>query len=172
MSIKWEDRITVIKGDTGEKIVTEYLIKRGYIPYSPEPVGAHPFDRLCATPDKKHIFVAEIKSKPARTHYPDTGINISHYRDYENIQRAHNLVVFLFFVDEVSKQIYGNKLSTLVAPREIRHHGQTLKYPLQHNGIIYFPLEAMKLVGTLTDEQSEVLESLSTRNKAYIVSNN
>lgn len=167
MSIKWEKRITVIKGDTGEKIVTEYLVRRGYIPYKPEPVGAHPFDRLCATPDKKHIFIAEIKTKPARVHYPDTGIDIRHYRDYENVSKAHNLEVFIFFVDQDSKQIYGNKLSELVLERTVEHKGKQIKYPLQDRGIIYFPLVAMKRIGELSDQQCETLESLSTRNAAY-----
>lgn len=167
MSINWEDRIEVIKGNTGEQIVTEYLIKRGYIPYKPEPIGAHPFDRLCATPDKKRIFVAEIKTKPARVYYPDTGIDIRHYRDYDNIQKTHNLEVFLFFVDQDRKSIYGNKLSRLMEQREVQHSGKILLYPIQDRGIIYFPLVSMIMVGKLTDAQSETLEELSTRNKAY-----
>jgi len=168
MSINWEDRITVIKGNTGEKIVTEYLIKRGYIPYSPDAEGAHPFDRLCATPDKKKIFIAEIKTKPARTYYPDTGIDMRHYNDYDNIQSTHNLQVFLFFVDQDRKKIYGNKLSILTERKEVIYNNRLLVYPICDRGIIYFPLCSMIQVGILTEEQSCILEQLSTRNKAYI----
>lgn len=167
----WNDKISVLKGNFGESIVTEYLIDKGYIPYRPDAPGAHPFDRLCATPDKKRIFIAEIKTKPARTHYPDTGIDIRHYKDYENIKNTHNLEVFLFFVDQDRMSIYGNKLSVLSKQIEIEHNGRKIIYPLQQYGIIYFPLSLMVQVGVLTNEQGDILEKLSTRNKAYIGSN-
>ena len=61
------------KGRIGEIEVDKYLSSIGIIPYAPILSKAHPFDRLCASADKKKLFVAECKAKAARTYYPDTG---------------------------------------------------------------------------------------------------
>lgn len=163
----WNDKIEVKKGDLGEAIVNEWLIKRGYIPYTPDYSGAHPFDKLCASKDKKTIFIAEVKSKPARTHYPDTGINISNYNDYKHVAEKYNIDIYLFFVDEDKCKIYGGILSSLETPRAIIHNQKTIDYPLKHNGIIYFPLEAMNEIGNITSEQAKRLRSYSTRKGCY-----
>lgn len=165
--MEWHNMTTVKKGDIGEKIVSDWLISHGYIPYTPQAAGAHPFDKLCASRDKKTIFVAEVKSKPARTYYPDTGIDVRHYDDYKYIQSKYNIDVFLFFVDEDKRQIYGGKLSRLETQTEIIHNGKKISYPLEHRGIIYFPLSAMQIIGELTDNQAASLNQHSTRNEAY-----
>lgn len=163
----WNSKKTVQKGNIGEVIVNQWLIKNGFIPYIPMELGAHPFDRLCATRDKKTIFVAEVKAKPARIYYPDTGIDIRHYDEYSFITEKYNLDVYIFFVDEDRKEIYGNILSTLIKPRTILHLGRKIDYPLKYKGIIYFPLEAMKKIADLTDQEANDLANLSGRNSIY-----
>jgi len=60
----WQSKTTVKKGNVGEKIVNDYLIKNGYIPYSPNAEGAHPFDRLCASKrQKKRYLITRGKNK-------------------------------------------------------------------------------------------------------------
>lgn len=167
--MEWGERKTVKKGKIGEAIVKKYLVDMGYIPYSPDCDGAHPFDNLCASRDKKTIFIADSKAKPARTYYPDTGINISHYREYKDISEKHNLEVFIFFVDEDSKTIYGNFMSELEKPIEIQYGVYTYKYPMEQKGIHYWALASMKQIGFLNDKEVEELRKLSTRNSAYIV---
>ena len=165
----WLDKDTVKKGNIGEDIVRDYLIKMGYVPYEPVIGIAHPFDKLCASRDKKTIFIAEVKTKARRNKYPDTGINISHYNDYKNIQTKHNIHVFLFFVDEMLKKVYGEFLIKLEDPLKIIVNGYEINYPLRFKGIIYFPIEKMRDIGDLNKQQVADLKNLSTRSYDYEV---
>ena len=163
----WSDKSTVKKGDIGESIVDEYLRKKGFIPYAPAFDGAHPFDRLCASPDKKRIFIAETKSKPARVCYPDTGIDERHYKDYMHIYAKYFIKVYMFFVDEVAKKIYGGWLDKLDLPRQVEHKGKILLYPIVTNNIRYFPLEAMSDIAVISEDHSNNLKQHSNINPAY-----
>jgi len=163
----WQDRTEVKKGDLGEGLVDAYLLKNNIIPYHPVFDGAHPFDRLIATPDKKSLAIVDVKTKARRTYYPDTGIDNRHLKDYLFISNQHNLRVFLFFVDEFEKRIYGNYLDVLMEPRVINHNGKQINYPLNYHEITYFPLESMKNVSSLTDKESSDLKQLSQRSYDY-----
>jgi hypothetical protein len=170
--ISFEDLPTTQKGKLGEMAVANYLKSIGIVSYMPLNGLAHPFDLLCATNDKKKIFIAECKSKAARTYYPDTGINLTSYQDYKNIAVKYGIDVWLFFVDEDRKKIYGNLLSELDKPRQVPHKGILLNYPKNenYNGRIirYFPLEAMIDIIKINDELVEELKKLSARNYEYI----
>lgn len=132
--------------------------------------GAHPFDRLCAY-KKTRIFIAETKTKPRRLKYPDTGISLKHYVEYKQIERAHSLDVWLFFVDSDQAQVYGGKLRDLEMPANVEHNDAWLAYPMTYgigNGAtIYFPLCNMKVIASLTEEQVEQLKGLSGRARKY-----
>lgn len=134
-ALPWAERPEVRKGNVGESIVDEFLRAKRVIPYRPDYDGAHPFDRLCATADKKSIFVADIKTKARRKYYADTGIDLAHYGDYTHIQNKYGLRVFIFFVDEYARQIYGNWLSELERPGSYttneRNPGVDISYPLK-----------------------------------------
>jgi len=165
--MNWNDKPQVKKGNIGEDIVKQYLINNGYIPYKPDAPGAHPFDHLCASRDKRNIFIADTKSKPARIYYPDTGINLKNYKEYKYIQEKHNLNVFIFFVDEDSANIYGNFLKVLDKEISIDHNGVRLDYPRIEKNIIYFPLISMKQIGKIPEKDLSMLRAYSTRNDAY-----
>lgn len=165
--MNWQDSPRVKKGNIGERLVKEYLINKGYIPYIPDAPGAHPFDLLVASADKRNIFIADSKAKPARKYYPDTGIDLRHYKEYTTIEDKHNLNVFLFFVDEDAGNVYGNFLKRLSEPREIIHIGIPYQYPLIHKGIIYFPLVSMIQIADIPKIDVDTLREYSTRNKAY-----
>jgi hypothetical protein len=169
MSNNWNEKTEVKKGNVGESVVDTYLIKQGLIPYAPNANGAHPFDRLVASKDKKTIFIAESKAKPARVIYPDQGINVRNYEDYKRIQEKHGIDVFLFFVDEDRGTVYGNLLSVLDKPRLIHNIrvGASINYPLVEGGIRYFPLEAMEQIGPIPEEELALLRKYSTRNPQY-----
>ncbi len=163
----FHDKLTTRKGALGEQIARRHLESRGLIVYAPLTDGAHLFDFLCANKQKQSIVAAEVKTKPRRLYFPDTGVDIRHYRDYMAVQSKYGVDVFLYFVDEHERRIYGNKLTVLIASREVEHNGRRLCYPLQSGGIIYFPLCAMVDVAVLSEEDATEISALSTRSGGY-----
>lgn len=160
--MQWEDRLTVRKGNLGEQLVEKYLTSKNFVIYRPTS-GPHPFDRLVASADKKRIFIAEIKTKPSRNKYPDTGFDLRCNQDYLRICISHHMDVFVYFVDERCGWIYGNSLiENLYTPRIVHHNGMVLKYPIAAGGIIYFPLEAMEKIAQLPALECKRLADLSS----------
>ena len=137
----------------------------GYIPYRPDAEGAHPFDRLVASRDKRKVFIADAKTKPRRKYYPDTGINTKAYKEYKFIQDKYGIAVFLFFVDYDLGKVYGGFLARLSNPTDIYHKGKQIEYPLTQGNIIYFPLKNMADISVIEDTTE--LQNLSTRNERY-----
>jgi len=160
--MKWEDKTSVQKGALAEAVVDQFLIDNGWIPYVPMG-GPHPFDRLSANMKKRKIMVIEVKAKAARTHYPDTGVNVKHYEGYKRVWLYNRLPVFLAFVDEVEGAIYGEFLGILEKERTVNGN----VYPLVQKGIRYWPRSAMRTIAMLNDLQVENLKALSNRNPAY-----
>lgn len=158
--MNWANKTTVIKGDFAEDIVAKYLLEKGLIPYKPHFDGAHPFDFLCATTDKKNMVIVDSKAKAAMNYkqngYYRTGIDTKHYNEYANLGKKYNLPIWLFFVDEEIGFIYGNVLSSL-------DRNAITKYSKR-----LFILDEMKVVYQLNEEQIHFLKSNSTRNHEYI----
>lgn len=155
--IKWQDKIQVRKGNFAEKIVHEYLESKGYIVYIPQTEGGHAFDRL-AIKDKEHVIIAEIKAKAKLNNYNETGFEYRHYLEYKKISLKHNLPVFIFFVDEMLKEIYGNFLSVLEKNNRKAPWGEQ----------ILFSMNDMKRdIYKLSNEDVEYLKENSTRNYQY-----
>lgn len=165
--MKWSDRTQTQKGVAGERIAQRHLEARGFIVYQPVTDGAHLFDFLCANKKSQRLVAAEVKTKPRRQFYPDTGINVKHLQDYMAVQAHHAIEVFIYFVDEIERRIYGNKLAALIAAKQVEHNGKTLTYPLRQGDIIYFPLCSMIDVASLDEHEQEAISNLSTRNPAY-----
>ena len=140
------------KGQIGERIVDRWLIDRGFVPYHPIDGVAHPFDRLVASKDKSRLVVVEVKTKPRRYAYPDTGIDERHYQDYMNIWTRYRIPVFLAFVDEDMRKVYGATLKELVSPRG--------EYPWHYRNIVYFPLSSMRDIAPLSDDDCTKLKAL------------
>jgi len=157
----WDNKTTVIKGNIGEKLVLEFLEGKGFIVYEPATQSAHGFDKL-AVKDKKLAIIAEVKTKARMNKYEATGFNVNHYEEYKFISQKHNLPIFIFFVDEHLKSIYGNWLTEL--EKEIDG------FPLKINDgkIILFSLKNMREVAKISNEQCEELKINSTRNYEYL----
>jgi len=167
MSTNFQDKLTTQKGNIGEACVDDYLRSKNIIPYIPVFEGAHPFDRLCAKNDGSSLYIVEVKTKARRTYYPDTGINISSYEKYISISLKYGIKVFLCFVDEAEKRCYGNWIHILSETTEVDHNEKLLKYPLKDNGIIYFPLCAMKDIFFINNNTINELLEKSSRNYKY-----
>ena len=160
----WDDKVEVKKGNYGEELVDKFLEAKGFICYFPKTKGAHWFDRL-AIKDKQRVIVAESKTKARLNKYPATGFNYKQYLEYKRIYETHKIHVFIFFVDEMLKKIYGNFLTKLELPTKIGN----IEYPLRINDVVVFPLKNMVDIGELTDEDVNFLKQNSCRNYDYKV---
>lgn len=167
--VNFNDRITTKKGNLGEELIDSFLLKKNCVFYRPAVNGSHLFDRFCYKIEngKQLTFIVEIKTKPRRSAYPDTGIEIKHYDKYKNFSKQHNFQVWLFFVDEALKSVYGNELKILEQKIEVKDGNYNLSYPLISGKQIYFPMVKMKHYFKLTDEQCREIKNKSSRNKKY-----
>lgn len=151
------------KGYIGEKIVKEYLLARGLVPYVPDFDGAHPFDFLCASRDKKNMVIADAKAKARMNKKFEgsyvNGINECHFEQYSFLSNKYGLPVWLFFIDEMEKRVYGNSLNKLT-PKSF-----VIEFKVKTR---MFRLEDMKNVKELNDEEIDALRSLSQRKYEYI----
>lgn len=157
MEMNWENKTEVKKGNFAEKIIHKYLEDKGYSIYKPTTPGPHCFDRL-AIKDKKYIIIAEIKAKAKLNNYDETGIELRHYNDYKYISDLHKIPIFIFFVDEMLKEIYGNYLSILEVNSRKAPWGDQ----------ILFKMNNMKRnIYNLSENETHILKELSTRNYNY-----
>jgi len=163
--------ISFTKGYVAEQEVVAYLEKRGYRVYRAVTAGSHPFDFLAISPSNR-VYIVECKAKAARNHYPDTGIDETHYKTYKALSEDLGVEVILIFVDEKQGRVYGHRLSVLDTPRWIEHKGRVIQYPLTEqysNGvkIRYFPICAMVHLFDLAPSTQKRLMSLSNRSYDY-----
>ena len=160
--MSWNDKTTVKKGDIGEAEVVKYLSAQGYSVYKDVTNKAHPFDIFAVSLDCSHKFIADVKTKPSRMLYPDTGIDIKHYNKYLDMQKTSGLQFFLYFVDE------NNYLSELTKDIVVKlSSGKKVNYPLKQKEIIYFPIVLTRPLFTLSPEVVDSIKQFSTRNYNY-----
>lgn len=163
-NLPWHERLNVQKGDYGEELVKKIVEKSGFICYRSVTDGAHLVDFLWLN-GKKFAFAAEVKTKPKFKNYPATGFDNRHYEQYKRFSEDTGIPVFVFFVDDCLKKIYGNFLHVLDEPREYCK----MKYPgtfsRNRMTIRYYPLSAMVKIADLSDEDINILKARSMRNE-------
>lgn len=165
----FESKPQTLKGTYAEDIVREYLrLTRGYQVYRPDFPGAHVLDKFVISPTVE-VFGLDVKAKAKRKYYPDTGINVGHYRRYCKVMETVKDFI-LAFVDEEEGVCYGGFLSELNKARKIENYYplQTLEYPRVEGGIIYFPRDAMEKFFDLSEDQIKELKRLTTKKDSYL----
>jgi len=158
------------KGSFGEQAVREFLESKGYIVYQPATTDKpHAFD-MFAVRNKNEIIIAEVKTKPRRNYYLDTGIDLRHYNEYKNITEKYKFDIFLLFVDEMEEKIYGNFLSKLEKTTQIfyENKNRTIIYPLIEKDICYFPLQNMLFISKLDKNKADTIKQFSRRKYDYL----
>jgi hypothetical protein len=166
----FKNRVQTIKGEDAECMVVQFLVDQNCTVYRTHAScndRAHPIDILAMHNEKLKLFAVECKCKARRTLYPDTGIDHRHYGVYSAIQKHNGVDVYLFFIDEYMKKIYGNYLSVLDRKRIIEHNGKKIEYPKIEPRQIYFPLSAMVDIAVIPDEKADFYKSLSRRSYTY-----
>jgi hypothetical protein len=166
------DRPTTRAGTLGERIARRLLEAKNYMVYTPDELdGAHPIDIVAINKDRLVALLCDVKAKPRRVHWPDTGIDMRHWLKYQCLGITHNVRVFLIFVDWEAGEVYGGFLDELERQREVKTGKGRFWYPRTENygrsEIRYFPLAAMHKVGTLMPDEASDLKQLSRRDEAY-----
>lgn len=169
---KFTDSKNFKYGTVGEELVLDYFRKKcsNYNIYYPENNNkAHWVDFFIADKTMNKLFALEVKTKPSRIYYPDTGIEQKHFNEYQILTATYKIDVFIAFVDKDKKQIYGNYIRNLLKPVV----SKGIDYPLYENRnktggkIIYFPLTNMIIISNIPNHYTPILESLSQRNTKY-----
>jgi len=160
-----KDSLEVKSGDLGEDIVEEYFLKKGFIRLQKHEERSHGYDFMFKKNDKK--FIVEVKTKPKRVKYNDTGFDLHSYKNYKRIQNKKNIKVFNAFVDFKLKQIYGNWLDILNDNKG--DNELCSKYPIIDfdNNLVFFDLNKMIVLCELNNNQIEQLKKYSKMNKKY-----
>ena len=159
---------TTRKGDCAEQILVKMMRDGGCSVYRPSEINkAHPIDMFVVPSATMRMFAADVKAKPKRLKYPDTGIDVRHWGKYCHINTYQHTPVYLFFVDEDCGQIYGNWLEILNQQKTIIHNGGVIDYPKMEGNIIYFPMESMIHIGDIDKSDIDKLRGLSTRGYQY-----
>lgn len=164
--MSWNDKIEVKKGNLGEDIVKRWLHKKGLIVYEPVTDAPHAFDKLVSK-GKDVLVIVEVKTKPRRMYYPDTGINIKHYNEYIKVSKKYDIPVCLFFVDEYLGQIYCGYLSELSKAKRVKFKNKELTYPLKLRDIIYFYQPDMLVIHELSPKEVSEIKKYTTRKYDY-----
>lgn len=162
----WQDKIEVKKGNLGEQVVRNWLHKNDLIVYEPISDAAHGFDKLVSF-GKEKLVIVEVKTKPSRIYYPDTGIDEKIYNSYIRISKRYNLPIYIFFVDEHKGQIYYTDLIEVSKEKKVLYNNKEIKYPLLSKGIIYFYQPDMKVIYNLTEKEKKEIMKYSNRNYKY-----
>ena len=161
--IPFEELTTTKKGTLGEEIVKSFLANNGWIIYDTNYKGAHPFDFMYASPDKRKMYLADVKTKKRFDYRKKgelvTGIDTRHFKEYQHLQDAYDNDFTLFFVDELEGTVYCELISKLeVSSYEITDSQSTKTI---------FNLKDMMLVTKLTQHEVEELNRLSSGKHIY-----
>jgi len=163
----WQKKQSVKKGNVGEALIDEFLLANNIIPYSPVGDQSHDFDRVCVSKKTGDWVVVEVKTKRRRDNWDDTGVDIPIYERYAAVQKDQGVKIYIFFVDDLLKKVYGNWLDELMKPVQIEKGRKTYYWPLKWEGIMYFHLDNMIDAFDLTDQVVEKLNRLSNRSANY-----
>lgn len=147
------------KGQIGEQIVLSMLKNAGWTAMT-HVIGGRPhdFDVLAFKNGVRRAI--DIKTYPARSVYPDTGINHNHFVKYQEFSHSSDTEFWIYFVDEVAGKVYGNSLLELERPRTVRG----IQYPMTQESKTgkkrYWPTQAMITLGSIPKQTQHQLKRL------------
>lgn len=157
---EFEKLTTTQKGTYGENLVKKYLLNKGIICYKPEG-GAHDFDFLLSNRDK--MVIAEVKTKPRMfkkhpelNNWYGTGVENKSIDLYKKKSKELGIPVYLYFVDEIERRIYGNDLSIL--EKDMMDSKPSWNLPPSK----IFSLKNVETVAHIGKEDVEKIKKLST----------
>jgi len=154
---KWQSKPEVKKGNIGEQIGQELLIKWGYIIYKVINDGPHIIDFFAHKGIEKDLICLDVKTKRRMALYPRTGFNYNNFIEYKNLQIKHNLRVFILFIDDFEGYAYGQWLDKL---------GEGFKKG-SYETVIIWELAQMEIIRKLTEVEINELNKLTIERYDY-----
>lgn len=155
------------KGSIGEGIIRRLLEQKGWVVYQPSTEGAHSFDMM-AILKKKTAVAIDVKTKARMNYLPATGVDMKHFLEYRAFSIRHQMPFYIVFVDEMERKIYGNQLGVLEEKRIVNNvYYPYMMHTKQGKDIRVWPLEAMRPIAPLPDDEALYLESLNQRSYNY-----
>lgn len=125
----------------------EFIISKGYVPYSPYVDMSHPIDFIAREGAKE--WEVDVKAKSSMKYKPFTGIDL---KDYENYLTYKN-PVYLLFADPKRGEVYGQWLSLL--------HGQPNHI---YGDVVVWPLSGMTHYRWMSQMEIDALKELENSN--------
>lgn len=153
--MKWQDKTQVKKGDIGEQIVKDFLEEEGYLVYKCATKGAHPFDGMAVSKQNK-VFYFDVKTKARMNKCNCTGFNLKHYKTYIKVKEENNIDFYVYFVDDKNGKVHKADLKKLE---------NTQQYATR--SILYWDIEKMDYLFTITKDKIKLLSSFDKRNYDY-----
>lgn len=154
--------IASTKGDIGEMIIKDFLVKEGLTVYTIEDQNKpHSHDMFACDYSADTFFALDVKTKARLNKYNATGINESHYRKYLKIKNDHNMPFFIYFVDEKMGDIHRFDLNE-ETPGFIIKDGMP-----PYGNIICWELQYMEFLQKLSKEQMAALSKFDQRNHTF-----
>lgn len=153
--IEFNERIETMIGYVGEEMIKEIFENNGCVVYTTRTKKSHPVDLIVFDgKDDKMIYV-EIKTKPRRCFYEDTGINLkSCWKRYNRLINRFKVNLFIYFIDEFEECIYSINLNKII---------KNFKFHVEDK-IIYFNLCDCEFQRFLTKEELESIRNIRIEN--------
>lgn len=154
-------------GNLGEELVKKSLEKIGFVVYETRTEKSHPIDFICFD-NLDNMFLFEVKTKPHRWSYDETGIDLRSWNRYKKLIEESCFKIYLYFVDEFEEKIYYISINKIINDKT--------KYKIRHDdnakrGIVYFYLKDMKIGRDLTNDEilkfKELRESINHKLDEY-----
>jgi len=166
MSPPFKKLPTSKKGSFGEQIVKNFLKENGCTIYSSDDKEeGHPIDFIVVRGTE--IVAVDVKTKPRREYYQDTGFDLKDFDKYTELQNINKIKVVIYFVDEREKKVYVALLSNLSRKIKVGEKNYPFIEGAGREKVIYFPLQNMKIIRSLTDLECLAIAEYSSRNKGY-----
>lgn len=132
---------TTQKGSKGEKLIEQYFLKRGYLPYKP-PKKAHPIDFLFIHPETLKIFGVDAKNYPCRDYFGDNGCDYNDFKVY--LKLSEIFPVYIAWIDEKRLSCYWLPVNNIAE-----------RLGTKEDGKIYWDLKCTKVLFSFTRSDIE-----------------
>lgn len=160
--------LSLARGNFGEKIVAQTCANKGFLTTRWDQDCSHSFDKFLVKKENgKVVALFDVKTKPLRNKYQDTGINLKSFNDYIDVSKINNLPFLLFFVDEVKNEIYFQSLHKLRIERMV----DGVRYPKIESfkkQIIYFHYSSFLVCGKISENASRLIRQSNQRSYPYV----